>query len=202
MDKITGLRSIQKTIFRIALAHPAFNTYFWAAAYHTIYTKRRKMRNLSSVNRLIKFFWLISLVIFFAALLLVYAFLPDRVAIHANTAGMPDEFIARESFFYFSLIGFVGANVLLYVLRKLLLLTRRTARTERELQLREDLAGWLLGLAGTINFFFVLVMFFFGVFNNAEGFSTWHFALLVYTGPLLLVLIFVLLAYIFIKRRA
>lgn len=160
------------------------------------------MESFSSINRFIKFFWLVSLMIFFAALLLVYAFLPDRVAVHANDAGMPDEFVAREWFFYFSLIGFVGANVLLYILRKLLLLTRRTVGTERELQLREDLAGWLLGLAGTINFFFILVMFFFGIFNNSEGFSTGHFALLVYTGPLLLVLIFALLAYIFIRRRA
>ncbi|EMR02195.1 DUF1648 domain-containing protein [Cesiribacter andamanensis] len=159
------------------------------------------MGNLTYMNRLLKFFWLISLVVFFGALLLVYAFLPDRVAIHANTAGMPDEFVARELFFWTSLLGFVGVNALLYILRKLLLLTRRTTQSERELALRQDVAGWLLGLAGTINFFFVLVMAFFGVFNNAEGFSTGHFALLVYTGPLLLVLIFALLAWIFIRRK-
>lgn len=153
------------------------------------------------MNRFLKFFWVISILLFFGALLLIYAYLPDRVAIHANTAGLADEFMARESFFYLSLIAFVGTNVLLYVLHRLLLLTRVTSRDERALRLRLDIAAWLLGFAGTINLFFILVMGFFGIFNNAEGFTTYHFGLLVYSGPLLLAFIFGLLGYILMRRR-
>lgn len=154
------------------------------------------------MNRFFKFFWIISILLFFGALLLVYAFLPDRVGIHANAGGMPDEFIKREIFFYTCLITFIVTNALLYLLYKLLMATRRSAPSERALSLRQDLAGWMLGFAATLNFFYILVMFFFSSLNNAEALSDGHFALLVYTGPLFLALIFGLLVYILMRRRA
>lgn len=153
------------------------------------------------MNRLLKFFWLVSLFIYLGGLLWIYSFLPDRVGFHVNMYGMPDEFIERSSFFYSSLFIFLLSNALLYALHKLLMVTRRTAQTERALLLRQDLAGWLLGFAGALNLFFVMAMLFFGLFNSRENFDVNDYALLVYGGPLLLALMFGLLVYILLKNR-
>lgn len=154
------------------------------------------------MNRLLKFFWIVSIIMFFGALLLVYAFLDDRVGVLSNKLGMPDEFIARETFFYVSLITFLISNALLYILYKLMMLTRRSSKTERALALRQAIAYWLLGLAGTINLFFMMSIAFFGLFNSREKFDLNDYAILVYGGPLLLALIFGLLVHIFNKHRS
>ncbi len=154
------------------------------------------------MNRLLKFFWLVSLVLYLVGLLLIYAFLPDRVGIQANEYGMPYEFVTREAFFYFSLITVIFANGLLYALNRLLLITRRSAQTDQSFALRTDLAAWLLGFAAALNIFFVFAMAFFGLFNSTENYDTNRFLLLVYGGPLLMALMFGLLAYILIKRKS
>jgi hypothetical protein len=142
------------------------------------------------------------MVLFFAALLLIYAYLDDRVGIASNEWGMPNEFITRETFFYSSLLAFVITNALLYSLNKLLILSRRSVKSEKDLALRIDLAAWLLGFAGTLNLFFIFTMAFFGLFNSKENYTIDRFIGLVYAGPLLLALIFGLLVYILMKRRA
>ena len=138
---------------------------------------------------------------FLGSILLIYAFLPDRVGIHSNRLGMPDDFIARETFFWISLIVFVGSNALLYTLYKLLMLTRKTARTEQSIALRQDIGAWILGFAGTLNIFYVLAMAFFGLFNSSENYNIDRFMILVYAGPILMAAMFGLLVYILKKRK-
>lgn len=65
------------------------------------------------MNRLFKFFWVVSLVLYLVGLLLIYAFLPDQVGVQANEWGMPDTFISKENFFYLWLL--VWVNVQHYV---------------------------------------------------------------------------------------
>ncbi|AHM58920.1 hypothetical protein D770_03265 [Flammeovirgaceae bacterium 311] len=154
------------------------------------------------MNRLLKFFWIASMLLFFGALLLIYAYLDERVGVLSNEWGMPNEFITRETFFYSSLIAFVITNAILYTLHKLLILSRHSAKTERVLALRLDLAAWLLGFAGTLNLLFVFTMLFFGLFNSSENYSIDRYVIFVYAGPLLLAIMFGLLVYILMKRRA
>ena len=123
------------------------------------------------MNRLLKFFWIVSIIMFFGFLLLVYAFLDDRVGVLSNKMGMPNEFIARETFFYVGLITFLVSNALLYMLYKLMMLTRRSSKTESALALRQDIAYWLLGLATAINLYFMMAIAFFGLFNSREKFD-------------------------------
>lgn len=153
------------------------------------------------MKRFFKFFWLISILLYLVALLLIYAFLPEQVGVHANEWGMPDEFIERSIFFYSSLVVFLLANGLLYSLYKLLLITRRTVQTEQSLVLRQALAGWFLGFAGALNLLFIMVMAFFALLNR-QGTSRFDvYALLVYGGPLLIGLMLALLVYILMKYR-
>lgn len=142
------------------------------------------------------------MLLFFGALLLIYAYLDERVGVLSNEWGMPNEFITRETFFYSSLIAFVITNAILYSLHKLLILSRQSAKTERALALRLDLSAWLLGFAATLNLLFIFTMLFFGLFNSSENYSIDRYVVFVYAGPLLLAIMFGLLVYILMKRRA
>lgn len=153
------------------------------------------------MNRLLKFFWFVSLGLFLAGILLVYAFLPDSVGIQTNEWGMPDTFITKEHFFYLGLLAFLVANGLLFALYRLLMITRRSVRTEQAIALRTDVGGWLLGFAASLNIFFIMIMSFFSLINTTENYDTGRYMILVYGGPLLLLLMFALLIYILMKRK-
>lgn len=153
------------------------------------------------MNRLLKFFWFVSLALFLAGILLVYAFLPDSVGITTNEWGMPDTFITKEHFFYLGLLAFLVANGLLFALYRLLMITRRSVRTAESIALRTDVGGWLLGFAASLNIFFIMIMSFFSLINTTENYDTGRYMILVYGGPLLLLLMFILLLYILKKRK-
>lgn len=153
------------------------------------------------MNRLLKFFWFVSLALFLAGLLLIYAFLPDSVGIKTNKWGMPDTFITKENFFYLGLLAFIVVNGLLFALYRLLMLTRRSVKTEQAIALRTDVGSWLLGFAGALNIFFIMIMSFFSLINTTENYDTGRYMILVYGGPLLLLLMFALLIHILMKRK-
>ena len=75
-----------------------------------------------SVNRVIKFLWILSLIIFLSGLLYGYYILPDAVCIHFDSKGDPMEYIARKNAFYFFSGICAGFNILLLILERLVLL--------------------------------------------------------------------------------
>lgn len=153
------------------------------------------------MNKLFKFFWLISLLLYFGTLLLIYAFLPEQVGINANTHGLPDEFISKENFFYVSLAVFALSNALFYALYKLLYATSRSAATVSAMRLRQAIGSWLLGFAAVLNLFFMLAMSFFSMLNSKQKYDIDLLIMLVYTGPILMAIMFGILIYILMGRR-
>lgn len=158
------------------------------------------------MNRLVKFFWYISIIVFLITLLFVYAYLPGRVGVHADPAGIPDYYIDKATFFYTSIALFLLANIPLFILRRLLQKHWAeshvaTQKSVGRLSLQKDLSNWLLSLATALNIFFIIGVVYLGIFNNAEGLDMWKFAPVVYAGPLLIGILFIVLLYIFFKKR-
>lgn len=158
------------------------------------------------MSRLVKFFWFLSIIIFLITLLFVYAYLPARVGINTGPGGLPDEFIDRSTFFYGSIGLFLLANVPIYILRKLLEKTWMEDRREElmspaRMKFRQNIIDWLLAFATALNVFFVLGMIYLGVFNSAEDLDIGLYAPLVYAGPLLIGILFLVLIYIFVKKK-
>lgn len=158
------------------------------------------------MSRLVKYFWFLSMFIFLITLLYVYAYLPGMVAIHAGPQGQADQFIERSTFFYVSVGFFLIANISFYVLKRLLqaIWLRKSSSgsaTPARLSMREDVANWLLGFAAAINIFFVLILIYLAIFNNSEDMSLGMYAPLVYGGPVLMGILFLVLIYIFAKKR-
>ena len=154
--------------------------------------------------RFIKFGWYLSIAIFMIVLLWVYAYLPANVGYHANSYGLPDQFIPRENFFYFLLGLFIFTNVVIYLLYKLIQLQYlRTPATENIAgrAVKEDVAAWLLGFSATLNIFYILSMVYLSLFNNQEGIKLAYYGPVVFAGPLLIGIMLVVLLYIFFKKR-
>lgn len=159
------------------------------------------------MSRLVKFLWFFSMLIFLIALLYVYAYMPGMVGIHAGPQGDADQFINRSTFFYVSIGIFLIANIAFYVLKKLLeemwLRSSSSALVSpARMKRRADVADWLLGFAAALNFFFVLILIYLAMFNNSEDMSQGIYAPLVYGGPIMMGILFIILIFIFTKKRA
>jgi uncharacterized membrane protein len=159
------------------------------------------------MSRLLKSFWLLSLVLFLIVLLYVYAYLPASVGVHAGPDGRADHFIEKSSFFYLSIGLFLLANAAIFILRKLLLRTwlRDTVTSQlspARIGMRKDVIDWLYAFATTLNVFFILIMVFMAAFNTPDQAANQGISgALVYAGPLLIGIVFLALIYIFVKKR-
>ena len=158
------------------------------------------------MSRMVKFIWLVSIFLFLATLLWVYAYLPAQVGVMANYEGLADTFVAKGTFFYLSIGIFLLVNGILFIMRRMLSPAsqssyRRSAALNPKDGLRADLADWMLGFAAVLNFFLILGMYFLSVFNNPEGVELSYYGVLVFAGPTLIVLMLLLLVYLFFKKR-
>lgn len=159
------------------------------------------------MSRLVKYFWFLSMFIFLVALLYVYAYLPGMVGIQADPQGYVNEFVSRSTFFYVSVGIFLVANISLYVLKRMLeTIWERGSSAGGTISarqsMRKDVADWLLGFAAAINIFFVLILVYLAIFNNSEDMNQGMYAPLVYGGPVLMAILFLILIYIFAKKRS
>jgi hypothetical protein len=157
------------------------------------------------MRRIIKFIWLLSVVVFLAMLLWVYAYLPNRVGVMADYEGIADTFVSKGNFFYLALGLFLLVNGALFVMRRLLVpgdfSTPKTPASVARAGLRADLADWMLGFAAALNFFFILAMSYLSVFNNPESGNVNFYGVLVGAGPVLVALMLLVLVYLFFKKR-
>jgi hypothetical protein len=157
------------------------------------------------MSRIIKFIWFLSVVVFLAMLLWVYAYLPNRVGIMADHEGIADTFVSKGNFFYLALGIFLLVNGALFVMRRLLapgdFSTPKAPALAARVGMRADLADWMLGFATALNLFFILTMSYLSVFNNPDGGNINFYGVLVITGPLLIALMLLVLVYLFLKKR-
>lgn len=74
---------------------------------------------MQSINTVIKFIWLLSILLFLGALFYGYYLLPDVVCIRFSAQGSPTEYWERKHVFYAFVGAFALLNVLILVIDKL-----------------------------------------------------------------------------------
>lgn len=74
---------------------------------------------MQSINTVIKFIWLLSILVFLGALFYGYYLLPDVVCIRFSAQGAPTEYWERKYVFYAFVGAFALLNVLILVIDKL-----------------------------------------------------------------------------------
>ncbi|HNP16801.1 MAG TPA: hypothetical protein PKL31_00095 [Fulvivirga sp.] len=121
------------------------------------------------MNKLIKAFWFVTLLITMAVLLYTYASFAEAqiVNIQDNVGN-----ISRESFFYLSLVIITLSNFTLYIVARKL--------KDRENKIAEFVYGWLMSFAVVLNFFFMISMSFVQVNNSGEMYDFTYLGYLIF----------------------
>lgn len=137
--------------------------------------------------KVVNFLKFLSITLFLGILLLVYAYLPIQVNLETSTDGLQ---LHKETFFYYTITGFVVINIVLLAFQKL---------NEKRL-VGEPLKAWMSGLGFVVNIYLTLIIGFIGVINNATHLDPAGFAYLNYLGPFLLVVWVVGLFYLLFSK--
>jgi hypothetical protein len=140
------------------------------------------------MHKLIKFFRIISLGIFLAILLYIYAVLPERVLIFKE--GTYSHYMTKDTFFYSTLGVFFFVNVLIFAAIYFL-------RGFLYSNLRVMVISWLNGFSTVLNLFFGLAILAILVINI--GSSNVYAGAFFYGGLSLVFIWLLLLVYVFKK---
>ncbi len=155
------------------------------------------MRNVFSWIRVL------SMLFFLAALLFVYAYLPERVSLYSDQLGTPVYHVERGSFFYYVFGFFLLTNLMFFVFSKTLERIRVTSGSgvfPSEL-FKDKTMTWLEVLVSLINVFFVTSVAFIGVYNNPQTLKWASFSYLVYIGIFLIFVGILSFTYVLRFRR-
>jgi hypothetical protein len=124
------------------------------------------------ILKIFKSLWFLSMLALLAALLYIYASLPESVVVQEDGPAIVT--LSRDSFFYMVLALIILINVLVYVVKKFFL---------RE----ESLRAWFHGLIITINIFFIVALFLINSYNSGERFDYSSIGFVVYGSVLLVI---------------
>ena len=129
-------------------------------------------------NKFVNVAWVLTFLLFFAALVFCYAGLPERFSLYESAN------LARETFFYLALTVFVLVNLPALVLRRLLeALPVSASLYARNEAFKERLIVWFGGFIVAINVCLITLVIY--LTQNA-GSSFWELGIVGYFGPLLL----------------
>lgn len=145
--------------------------------------------------RIIRVFTTFSILLFLIILLIVYAFLPDPVGIMFSNSGEKLYTISRNVFFY-SLLGSFFLVQLTFYLFRIYVLNNWLKNSEKQ-----NLSVWFRGMFLTVNIFFILMVIFLGLANNAIDYTYKSILNLAFAGPVLLLIWLLLLPVFFIRSK-
>lgn len=114
--------------------------------------------------------WFVSSLGALAALLIVYAALPEEVFLLQE--GLEYVSVSREAFFYLALAVITLINALVYVVKSLF-------------EKQENMRAWFHGLIVTVNIFLVVTLFFVNAYNTTERFDFQRIGPLIYASVIL-----------------
>lgn len=153
--------------------------------------------------KVIRFFWLLSLVGFLAALLLTYANLEAFVTLKFQSDG-EELTIGRDLFFYVSIAIFILVNILLYVFARIL---RKLPEPQPEqsfwladLKLRQRLINWLLSFVLIFNILFIIAVFIIGNMSDMYAQEEVSLSLWLYTTGVFFAIWMIALIFIFARK--
>ncbi|MFP4093197.1 MAG: hypothetical protein ACLFUB_01845 [Cyclobacteriaceae bacterium] len=151
--------------------------------------------------KIFKFLWVLTALLYFASLVLSYAFLSESVAISADERGIPDEFITKETFFYTALAIFVVINLLgSAFLRILTGVPASSGMYFRSGNFKENITSWFAGFIGIVNVFLASAAAYIALYNNQGDYQISQFNWLIYVAPVLMFISLVWLVIIIGKR--
>ena len=151
--------------------------------------------------RFFRLLWVFTALIYFAALMLSYAYLPELVGIQTDAEGVPYEFIERDTFFYFGLGFFIIANLLGSILLSVLTSVPETSGFYfKSENFKEGVTSWLSAFIAIINVFLTSAVMYIALFNNQGDYRMSQFNWLIYVAPILLFFSLVWLVSIIIRR--
>lgn len=151
--------------------------------------------------KLFRLLWVLTAVVFFAALVLSYAFLPERVGILADAEGIANEFVSKETFFYSALAIFGVTNLLGSVFIGIMKAVPHTSGLYFHSEnFKESTTSWLSSFFAIINVFLITATLYVSLFNNQGDFTISEFNFLIYIAPLLLAASLFWLVFIIARR--
>jgi hypothetical protein len=138
------------------------------------------------VLKLLKGIWFLSMLIALAALLYVYASLPQEVIVQDEIGSRV--LLSNDGVFYIVMALMAITNVLVFVMAKVF-------------KKEEDLRTWFYGLITTLNVFFVIGLNLISLYNSGEQFDYKRIDFILY-GSLGLIILWALSwpVYFFLKR--
>ncbi|MGE0929798.1 hypothetical protein [Peijinzhouia sedimentorum] len=145
-------------------------------------------------------FRIITLVIFLASLIYSYAAIPgDIVWGEGAFFGLVPAVMSKSTFFFTALITCILINLIFIGLiknydNKL----RLTSGSPINLRI---IPAWLHGLAGWLNTFFVLIVFYVGFTNSAEEMKSDNYDVMIFIGPILILLWFFYLPVLLMSKK-
>ena len=145
--------------------------------------------------RIIRVFTTFSILLFLIILLIVYAFLPDRVGIMFSNSGEKLYAISRNVFFYSLLWIFFLVQLTFYLFR-IYVLKSWLKNSERL-----NLSVWFRGMFLTVNIFFILMVAFLGLANNAIDYTYKSIQNLAFAGPVMLLIWLLLLPAFYVSSK-
>jgi hypothetical protein len=122
------------------------------------------------VLKLSKGVWLVSVMAMLAALLFVYAGVPENVIVTQN--GADYVYVGREVFFYVSLAVITLINSLVFMV---------SAMYKKD----ELLRAWFNGLVGVLNLFFIISLLLINSINSNEKFDYERIGFMIYGSVIL-----------------
>ena len=151
--------------------------------------------------KLFRLIWVLTAVVFFAALVLSYAFLPDRVGILADAEGIANEFVSKETFFYSALAIFVVTNLMGSVFIGVMNAVPSTSGLYFHSEnFKESTTSWFSSFFAIINVFLITATLYVSLFNNQGDYTISEFNFLIYIAPLLLAASLFWLVFIVARR--
>lgn len=137
--------------------------------------------------KITKFLYTLSIFIFLAMLLYVYAFLPEQFGVYFDSSGEATIMMGRTDFFYAALGLFVLTNGAIVLFRRMNRGRLNLSKTSfDDMTTAEIIYHWLNGLSFVINVIYVFSIMFVGMYHNSEHFDISNYAALIYIGPVLL----------------
>ena len=132
---------------------------------------------MTSIQKILRFFVIFSLILFLAATLLAYAYLPERAGILFNQGGDITYSLSKGVFFYLSLTFFTIIQIVLYLFDQNILVLRKTTNPYQ--------ASWFYQTWFTINMFIICMNVFIAMANNTGNYSFSSILNIAYFGPML-----------------
>jgi hypothetical protein len=140
------------------------------------------------MSKILKFFTTISIILFLAVIVIVYAFVPDPCGLLFSDNGSILYSLPINTFFYSSLFIFMIIQILLMVFDKIFLSGSKQTNSVK-------LETWFQGMRLSINLFIILLLIFIGLANNAVDYSYSSIHLIIYFASLIIVIWFLTLPF-------